>query len=33
VGFRGFVPIEALGSGDPKTIVTAFLEKVQKAMA
>ncbi len=32
-GFRGFVPIEALGSGDPKTIVTAFLEKVQKAMA
>lgn len=33
VGFRGFVPIEALGSGDPKTIVTAFLEKVQKAMS
>src|ERR1051326_5035354 len=33
VGFRGFVPIEALGQGDPNVIVTAFLEKVRKAMA
>ena len=33
VGFRGFLPIEALGSGDPQTIVTTFLEKVRKAMA
>lgn len=33
VGFRGFLPIEALGQGDPKVIVAAFLEKVQKAMA
>ena len=33
VGFRGFLPIEALGRGDPETIVTTFLEKVRKAMA
>ena len=33
VGYRGFLPIEALGQGDPATIVTAFLEKVRKAMA
>src|SRR6266849_1678958 len=33
VGFRGFLPIEALGQGDPKEIVTAFLQKVRKAMA
>ena len=32
VGYRGFVPFEALGPGDPK-MVTAFLEKVRKAMA
>lgn len=31
VGYRGFTPIEALGQGDPKAIVTAFLEKVRKA--
>lgn len=31
VGYRGFTPIEALGSGDPAEIVTAFLEKVRKA--
>ena len=31
VGYRGFTPIEALGAGDPATIVTAFLEKVRKA--
>jgi hypothetical protein len=33
VGFRGFLPIEALGQGDSKAIVTAFLDKVRKAMA
>jgi sugar phosphate isomerase/epimerase len=32
VGFRGFVPFEALGRGKPEE-VTAFLEKVRKAMA
>ena len=33
VGFRGFLPIEALGQGDAKVVVTSFLEKVRKAMA
>ncbi len=33
VGFRGFLPIEALGKGDPEVVVTSFLEKVRKAMA
>ena len=33
VGFRGFLPIEALGQGDPAVVVTTFLEKVRKAMA
>jgi len=32
VGFRGFLPIEALGQGDPAFVVTNFLEKVRKAM-
>ena len=32
VGYRGFVPFEALGEGNPDQ-VTAFLEKVRKAMA
>lgn len=32
VGYRGFVPFEALGQGNPDE-VTAFLEKVRKAMA
>jgi sugar phosphate isomerase/epimerase len=31
VGFRGFVPFEALGQGNPEE-VTAFLDKVRKAM-
>jgi sugar phosphate isomerase/epimerase len=31
VGYRGFTPIEALGQGEPRAIVTAFLEKVRKA--
>ena len=30
-GYRGFTPIEALGEGDPATIVTAFLTQVRKA--
>ena len=33
VGYRGFTPIEALGEGDPATIVTAFLQKVRLAFA
>jgi sugar phosphate isomerase/epimerase len=33
VGYRGFTPIEALGEGDPKTIVTGFLNQVRKAFA
>jgi sugar phosphate isomerase/epimerase len=33
VGYRGFAPIEALGEGDPETIVTAFLERVRSALA
>jgi sugar phosphate isomerase/epimerase len=33
VGFRGFLPIEALGPGDPDVVVTAFLDKVRRAMA
>jgi len=32
VGFRGFVPFEALGQGSPDE-VTAFLEKVRKALS
>ena len=32
VGFRGFLPIEALGAGDPAVVVTGFLEKVRKEM-
>src|SRR4051794_576219 len=32
-GYRGFLPIEALGQGDPQTIVAAFFEKVRKAMS
>src|SRR5215472_1245859 len=32
VGYRGFVPFEALGQGNPDE-VTAFLEKVRKAMS
>ena len=31
VGYRGFTPIEALGEGDPETIVTAFLQRVRSA--
>ncbi len=33
VGYRGFTPIEALGEGDPATIVTTFLQKVRLAFA
>jgi len=32
-GYRGFLPIEALGQGDQRVIVTAFLEKVRRAFA
>jgi sugar phosphate isomerase/epimerase len=32
-GYRGFLPIEALGQGDQRAIVTAFLDKVKRAFA
>ena len=33
VGYRGFMPVEALGTGDPAAVVTEFLTKVRKAFA
>jgi sugar phosphate isomerase/epimerase len=30
VGYRGFLPIEALGRGDPAEVVTSFLERVRE---
>ena len=33
IGYRGFAPIEALGEGDPKEVVNAFLAKVRKSFA
>jgi len=32
-GYRGYVPFEALGPGDPTPRVTAFLEKIRHAFA
>ena len=32
-GYKGYLPIETLGEGDPKTKVTALLAKLKKAMA
>lgn len=32
VGYRGFIPIEALGAGDPDQIVAAFLQRVRAAL-
>ena len=32
-GYRGYVPIETLGPGDPKTKVPVFLAEVRKALA
>ena len=32
VGYRGFLPIEALGQGDPYVVVATFLDKVRKVM-
>ena len=31
-GYRGYVPIETLGAGDPKTKIAALLERVEKAL-
>jgi len=31
-GYKGYIPIETLGAGDPKLKVPAFLEKVRKAL-
>ena len=30
-GYRGYVPFEALGAGDPRVKVASFLEKIRKA--
>lgn len=32
-GYRGYLPIETLGAGDPKIKVPAFLKKVREALA
>jgi sugar phosphate isomerase/epimerase len=32
-GYRGYLPIETLGEGDPRVKVPAFLEEVRKAMS
>jgi hypothetical protein len=32
-GYRGFTPIEALGEGDSRAIVKAFLTQVRQAFA
>jgi len=32
-GYRGYVPFEALGVGDPKPRVIAFLDKIRRAFA
>ena len=32
-GYRGYVPFEALGAGDPQVKIAAFLEKIRKAFA
>jgi sugar phosphate isomerase/epimerase len=31
-GYRGYVPIETLGPGDPRIKVPAFLQKVERAL-
>jgi sugar phosphate isomerase/epimerase len=33
VGYRGFLPVETLGAGDPRVKVAAFLEQVRKVFA
>ncbi|MCX6611910.1 MAG: sugar phosphate isomerase/epimerase [Acidobacteria bacterium] len=33
IGYRGFMPIEALGTGDPKVVVKTFLGQVRAAFA
>lgn len=33
VGYRGYLPIEALGSGEPTDVVTNFLNEVRKVFA
>jgi sugar phosphate isomerase/epimerase len=32
-GYRGYLPLEALGQGDPKAKVTALLSKLRKSLA
>jgi sugar phosphate isomerase/epimerase len=33
VGYRGYLPIEALGSGEPTEVVTNFLNEVRRVFA
>lgn len=32
-GYRGYIPLETLGAGDPKIKITRFLKEVQQALA
>jgi hypothetical protein len=32
-GYRGYVPFEALDSGNPEAKIIAFLDKIRKAFA
>ncbi|WP_339875938.1 hypothetical protein [uncultured Algoriphagus sp.] len=31
-GYRGYIPLETLGEGDPKVKVSEFLEEIKEAM-
>jgi hypothetical protein len=31
-GYRGYIPLETLGAGDPKIKVTGFLKEIREAM-
>ncbi len=33
IGYSGYIPLETLGEGDPKTKITHFLEEVRRALA
>lgn len=32
-GYRGYLPFEALGAGDPRAVVAGFLQKIRKAFS
>jgi len=31
-GYRGYIPLETLGEGDPKVKVAGFLKEIREAM-